>query len=168
MVIACSQQDTLSNMFYDTNVYCFLLISKWKTWWEQREMIHPEARGREVNRCVWRVGCRGSLKEPYSITGERWRHTQPTLLGKYKFTVILLLLWVSGISYLPRLPPQKHWAHWEADGRWKTCLLSVPGIPGRWPSRNDDWSLQSVNYVSFTLVNFKSSGSCARVRRDRR
>lgn len=129
----------LDRFYVATNMFCFPLINKCKTALRSRERRFIWGRGAQrLNRCRWRAECRASVKASIQSQGNADAMCDPPLLHKYKFTIILLLLWVSAVSQ----SLEKHWAHWEVDGRWKTCLLSVPEIPGRrpcWSARTEPW-----------------------------
>lgn len=126
----------LDRFYVATNIFCFPLIkcAKQHLGAERDDSFG----GTEVNRCRWRVGCRASVKASIQSQGNADAMCNPPLLHKHKFTITLLLLWVSAVSQ----SLEKHWAHWEVDGRWKTCLLSVSEISGRWPcwsTRTEPW-----------------------------
>lgn len=95
----------------------------------------PGSRGQLV--CV-EGGVQSILKGPYSVTRECWRHEQPSLVGQIEiYRNFIIAMSQCCILFTSVAATEKHWAHWEADGRWKTRLLSVPEIPGRQPPWND-------------------------------
>ena len=125
--------------------------NKFKISWEQREAIHPEAKGGEVNRWV----CRRPLKGPFSATGENWRHVRPTLAGKIEIYHNVIIA-VSQHRFLC----SRNTALTEAQtqGERRVCCLCLE-YQGRRPSWNDGG--RTENHVSSTFTEAMCWEFCA-------